>query len=424
MFASIIIIVISVFLFIKYEKTVIFIAAWSLVLSVLNSGIGITFSVFQLVAIIAVLLYPFKIKKQSIENNKYPLWICVFSVGFSLFITNFYAVDKQWQTLIIHMLSIYCFTYVFWMSLRSINHIDFFLKNLIFFLIILTIYGLFEALIGTNPIIKWILDNNLANNDVGDSDRMRYGIKRIQSFLAYNGALGICCGMNFVFLLLINKYYKEYLDPYKLILLILFILLPICVFLTGTRSVILALAVGLLAIMNFNILKSKWLYLILFVGLLVTPFISEYILEVIDSFKDTSATGGSSTDLREMQFGLGIAFWFKSFWVGNGINFTQNYVMVNFSDEIFGAESIWLPLMMDRGLFGILSYIIVIFVPILLFIKNNLKPAVFIVLMFLVAKTMTSAPGIFETYHFIYVIVLLKMYEFKNKKDVIEDTAV
>jgi hypothetical protein len=419
MLGIIIIIVIAIFLIVKYEHTVIFITTWSLALSVLN-GIGVSVSVFQVVAIIAVLLFPFKIKIATIKNDKYPLWICMAAVGISLFVSNYYASERQWHTLIIHILSFYCFMFVFWLSLSTAKKIVFFLKNLIFFLIILTIYGLIEVFTTINPIITWIIDNDLANNDVGEMELFRFGFKRIQSFLAYSGALGICCGMSFTFLLFVNMYYKKYLEPYKSVLIFLFILLPVCVLLTGTRSVILASAVGLFAVLNSNIFKSKWLYIAIYLFLPVIPFTITYFSDIVNSFLDTSSAEGSNTDMREIQFGLSIAFWFQSFWVGNGINFTSNYVMEDFSDQILGAESIWMPLMMDRGLFGILSYIIVIAVPVYLLIRHNLKSGFFIVLAFLIAKSLSSIPGVPETYHFTYTIVLLKIHQLTNNENIIK----
>ncbi len=258
---------------------------------------------------------------------------------------------------------------------------------------------------------------------VGNSDRARFGIKRIQSFLTYNGAMGMCCGMNFVLLLYIRMYYKDYIVQYKQILPFLLFALAACIVFTGARSVMLAFAVGLLAFARPSIFKYKWTYFLIFIFILALPVLISFLAPIITSFVDTEAVGGSNVDMRTMQLDTAVYFWHKSFWTGNGIGFT-NYVIENYREDIYGAESLWFSKMMNQGLLGMVAFSITIVQPIYVLIKNKLTPCIFIVLSFLVAKTMTSAPGITEAYHLIFVVVLLKVAQTYNDRKKVKNDKI
>jgi len=291
-----------------------------------------------------------------------------------------------------------------------------FLKHIFIFLSLLVLYGLFEELIRDNPLIKFMTTNDAFSKAIGYTMEVRFGLKRLQSFLPLCGALGCCCTMNFLLVGYWQSYKNEPILPINKYAPYLLIGLFLCTLFTGTRSVIAGFFVMLLFFVNKHTLKSKKIQF--FIPFLFFAIIMSlgFIDSILDSFSNTDSVNGSNSDMRQMQFDLALFFMGQSPLVGNGLAYTFEYVQAFFPDEILGAESVWFPLMIDQGILGVVSYSVFLFVPFFYGIKNKNLAVVFCVLSFAIEKTLSSLPGINISYFMVYVILLIKIQLFFDLK--------
>lgn len=404
-FVSITIFIIFVIrLLTNFEKTILFIGVWFVVLDMLVLPFK-EITIFQALSLCSTLI--FIIKKGKFNNTPTFLWICMSAAFISHAATNIFSGNPHWPTSILKIITVYFFPILLWNSIRNKNSINYFKHNLYIFLTLLLVYSLYEILSNSNPILNWLIQNDLTTNSVAVSHDIRFGIKRIQSFLALNGALGVCCTLNALFISYLLK--NKFISNEKLYINYFFITcLYICAMLTGSRSIFLSVFVSLLYIINKSLIKRKETYIILVFLILIIPFIQEYLNNIIQSIKNTDSVGGSNTDMREGQLELSFYFLQQSPIFGNGIGYTFSYVTQNYQ-EMYGAESIWFSIMIDQGLLGILCYIICIISTSIYCIKKRLYIGIFIILTFIIAKTLSSIPGISESYFLIYIILISKI---------------
>ena len=129
-------------------------------------------------------------------------------------------------------------------------------------------------------------------------------------------------------------------------------LLTVCVFLTGSRSSILATVVALLPIF---FAKKKYLLLVPVIFCVVYFAMPEYFSEILSSMTNTDSVDGSNSEMRNTQ--LEVSFYYlmraNNIFFGNGFSFADSNV-VGIDSAIAGAESIWFRIIMDQGIMGII----------------------------------------------------------------------
>lgn len=401
----------------NFDKTIIFIGVWFIVFDMLTLPIN-GISLFNALSFCSIII--FIIKKRSLQNIPTFFWTCIISASISHILTNLFSGNPHWPTSILRTISNYLFPIILWNSLKNKYAIQYFIHNLFIFVSLLLIYGLFETITKTNPIINWLVTNKLTTGSVAIAEGIRFGLKRIQSFLSMNGALGVCCTSNaLLFIFLLKGNFKAKLKEKKYITPLFITCLYICAMLTGSRSIFLAVFSSFLYIWNKSILKNKWTYIFFLTSILILPFIQDYFGDVFRSITDTDSVGGSSTEMREGQLELSLYFLQQNPIFGNGIGYTFSYVTKNFQ-EMYGAESIWFSIMIDQGLIGIFSYLFIIITSIQYCLKKHIYVGIFIIIAFIIAKTFSSIPGISESYFLIYLVLLDKIIS-ENKKQKINN---
>ena len=63
--------------------------------------------------------------------------------------------------------------------------------------------------------------------------------------------------------------------------------------------------------------------------------------------------GGSSTEMRMVQFSIALRFFLQSPLFGQGMEFNPTL----FYNEFYGGESVWLPLLANQGMVGLTGYL-------------------------------------------------------------------
>lgn len=401
-------IIFSLFLIAKYEKTLIIISIWLPFLDVLILPIP-NVTVFGGLLFVALALYVARNRSVVIGRfNSYPMAFCTSFLFLSIVLTNKYSGNPRWPSSIVAFTSVYMLPFLLWDSLNTPQKLQRYIRLLHICVVISVVYCFVEVVLARNPIMEWLVSNkDMIGGNVGLSDRFRFGIKRIQGLFAMNGALGGFCTLNALFFLFLTMKCRTYVAKYKnLPFLIGFLIM--CVFFTGTRSVMLACAVGMIYVVNKNLFKYKWTYYLVIGGIFIAPFALVYLTQIYMSFADTESVGGSNSSMREVQFGLAFYFLEQSFWVGNGIAYTFTDVIPEYP-EMCGAESVWISLMVDQGIVGTAAYALLILYSLYYCFKTKNKVGFFMTVSFLVLKTITSAPGLNEAYFLIYVVLTTKI---------------
>lgn len=409
-------VIFSLFLVSKYDKALIVITIWLPFLDMLILPVS-NVTVFGGLLFVALTLYVTRNRRSFIERFKtYPMALCTLILLLSIALTNKYSGNPHWPSSIISFTSVYMLPFLLWSSLTTSPKLQQYIHLLYFCVVVSVLYCFIEVILGRNPIMEWLVSNKeMVGSGVGLSDRFRFGIKRIQGLFALNGALGGFCILNALFFLFLRIQYKTYVSKYKNLPFLIGALI-LCAFFTGTRSVMIACVIGMIYAINKNPLKNKWTYYLIVIFILIIPFALTYFTQIYMSFADTESIDGSNASMREVQFGLAYHFLTQSFWIGNGIAYTFTDVIPEYP-EMCGAESVWIPFMIDQGVIGVTAYAILVLYSLYYCFKLKNRVGFFMILAFLVLKTMTSAPGLNEAYFLIYIVLTSKIIMLQHTKN-------
>lgn len=196
------------------------------------------------------------------------------------------------------------------------------------------------------------------------------------------------------------------LNNYKWVNIVIPLLVATVLF-TGARSAIAGCLISLLAFVNMK--KMKYLIIPVATVVALTLIFHDYVLQVYNSFVDTDSVGGSNTDMRNTQLEISMYYFFHSPWIGNGLAYTWEHVKVFHAQEILGAESLWFPIMIDQGIFGIFSHLYYIILVLIYVINGGGKSVISTIIGLLVFNTMSSIPEFNITYLAIFVIPLIEL---------------
>lgn len=408
-----IVLIILFFLLRKYKETIVVLAVVSQHLAMFYFPFS-SMKMFGPIAILAISLLPFKVHRKKIFGSKYPFKWMTIVLFISYILPNFSR--SNIPSTVGTFVTTYAYLIVLWICLDSPGRVRLFVKTLTVLLIFHVLYGIYEVVLLSNPIMDYFWSKHMIL--INPSHGLRYGLKRIQSFSPYIGACGMVSGMGFIVLLFLKMHFDKFFLLGNRIYLLL-VGLFICVFLTGTRSVFAGFAVGLLAFFNLKYFDRKSVVMSILLFILISPllynYLSEYTGKIIHTFLETKSAAGSNIDMREVQMNITLNYWKKSPVIGNGIGFTSGLIGLTGIKDLYGAESVWFLLLMDMGIVGCASFILTMFCPIFTLIKTGLSPIIFLVFLFLLQKTLSSVPGISLGFHLIFVIFFLRLKEFADR---------
>lgn len=233
---------------------------------------------------------------------------------------------------------------------------------------------------------------------------IRFGFKQIQCVFSYHETAGCFFWMMatyFTWLLLTEN---QVISRKRIILIIA--LTSICCFLTGSRSSIVSLCIGLLPL---AIVNKKYIILVPIVIFVCLYSMPDYFGEIYSSIVDSdSANMGSSSDLRERQLDASLFYLYNSpsgaFW-GHGLGYTDEFLIGNVTD-LAGGESLWFRLMIDQGILGIIVMVYIFIYSIFVSFRVN-KYLPTLVLAFLCAKTMAVVPCVEVSWVFVFIIFFI-----------------
>lgn len=406
------VIIFSVFVLLllkKYEYTFTLIIIISVLLRhfpLLNDNIYTFISGF------AILLFPFKMGKVKEIQSRFPFLLSCLCLIISLILSNYFATTKHYFSVIrdcIPCLSLFCFWKILNKDPKSITQYS--LKCILIFGGLISFYALFETITKTNPYINFVNNLNLYSNDYLVTE-IRYGFKRSQSIFSMHTTNG---GISLI-LFTILLYAKQHsIICFSRLKTLIIYLLVVTIFLTGSRAAIIGCIISLFMFTSKVTLRGNKLFMILFCFLLLSPLLYNYLNTIYLSLIDTQNVAGSNTDMRTTQFELALFFLNKNFWFGNGLAYTWEHVLYYY-EELLGAESLWIPIMIDQGIIGVISHIILIINCIVYAYKNKQTPLLFFILGFFTFNTLSSIPSVSILYVPFSLMIMITMYNISTEK--------
>lgn len=403
-------------LFQNYKRGVVIIAATIQMLSYLGTGIA-SLKIQVLVEFVAIGLYLFYYKSdENRKQNKYPQELTIASLFLILSFTLsevFSRTTHHWSIIISNIGTYFIYPFILWKCLDSKRNVMIFLKALYWLMLFAMLFGLLELVLRSNYILEFISNIFTIDDFIADDKRVRFGLKRCNSFFSYFTTYGVACCFSFVAFFKMKYSYlikKKYLT-------MLILMMPFCAFSTGSRAIFLGLFVILLFMFTQKIfLVSKTFQIVLIVFFILSPVILEISFQVIDSIinSDTSKySGGSSASLRIMQWECCLPSFLDSPIIGNGRMFIWEEIKPN-NSILLGAESIWFSILVDFGILGALAFLNLIFCCCILLYRID-KRLVCVPLAYLLILSLSPDIGVQYNVLITYVVLLIRMNMFLPK---------
>lgn len=365
-------------------------------------------TVYALLVIALLLCYPFNMnlyKKEYITSC--PFYWYFLALFFSYFITDIFSSVHHIPSVIISTIKSSINIIILWEIFKNgnIKYLSFFLKVVLYFGAIISIYGIIETVTQSNPYLD--LMKNAGYYPYENEVEIRFGLKRCFSLFFMHITNGVV-SLLFFFILLIAK--LNGLIKNKRLTNIVLILLVFNLFATGARSVILAFFIMLLVFYNKRLLHPKYFILTLISIGLVYSLLGTYLYTIFTSIVASDKVEGSNAEMRDIQLEVALTYWNKSFFYGNGIGSIGKVMILDKS--IAGAESLWFPIMVERGLIGLLVGSSLFVMSFVYCLKNRTNILCFFIVSILVLFSMTSVPNIQISDALFYVIIatILKKY--------------
>lgn len=398
-------VLIVVILLYDLKKGVLLYAPWKLFFN-LNVRVGpATFDLWTTIVILLIFLF----RINEFDLKKFPLWkaFLIYGIGYSAgciypeFAPNF--VPRI-------VISVLAFSVVYFFSLSSIKNIKWALLSFAIFAVVMCVNGLLAPLMNINPLddfLQSVSDND--NSMFLDNTLIRMNQVRYRSFIPHPISYGVACAVIlYLAIWSVNILDRSY---YKLFNLVVIFLLLSGIVICGSRTPILGiLPLGYWFVKHGKIKRSTTVFLFIITSVFIFLY-GDYLLYSIESLfssKVSSDAGGSSTDMRIRQY---IIAWqvlqINPLW-GMGMNFDA----YAYNSDILGGESVWLPLMMNNGIIGVVVYAILFYNVIRISQKSEGKQYLLIVtIAWLIMRTATSLIGVTDAQFFCVYFCIYRYYE-------------
>ena len=313
------------------------------------NGVG-PFGMYQAVSIAAFSIFMLRYFYWK-DMRTYPLLFSSILLIVSYVLSNHYAVYRHYGSLVSCIVVDVASLFVFYQIIsKNSRYIFIYIRTCVILSLVVGVYTLVETIISSNHYMFIVNSLELYSQDIIVED-IRFGMKRAQAIFGMHTTLGGFSTMMAGLLLWVRLNCPLYVKKLgKKKLSIAIGLMIIAVFLTGTRSTI--------------------------------------------------------------QFELAALFMMQSPFLGNGISYTFEYVADKYK-EMCGAESLWIPIMIDFGMLGITA-IIVFIIQVGYYIKKYCEiRLLFFLLGILVFNSLSSIPAFSFTqlFYLFVIIAFLKKHQ-------------
>lgn len=344
----------------------------------------------------------------------------LFFLAGSMLLSEALSMKHHWPATFNSLIRIFAPAYILSCLIQNVKDLKFIFYVFLYSIILISIYSFVELYLGFNPVIKFIWSINGDNFNILE-DNFRYGVKRVQSFFIHATSFSYFCVVTFTLLALyVRSTVRKYLSISTLYYVIVLICLFVCTMLTGTRSSILPLLFFICywayknSIRNFSSFVSVFISVVC-LCVIISFFAYDYINDLYISFVDNNNFSGSSTDMRSGQLSATLRYWADSPIWGHGMEYSGNKMRLD--PDLYGAESIWFPILMNYGLIGCVAYAFCLLKCFLL-LKVKMEKAIVFMSVIVFINTMTSVPG-FDTGFILSMCIIAKSCIKVNKMELL-----
>lgn len=384
----------------KPDRGIILIYLLSPFLNFFKFGGQSAFIYLNAIIVICYFIAHIKTIKKIPEN---PFFFCILLVSFSFIISNYYGYYRHTPIMISNIFEYFSIFVVYDILRRNpIVIFKFAFKVILIMAALISVNGFLETITRQNILFDFLQDTGLYDKDARRITEVRFGLKRAQSAFTMHTSLGGYCLISFTFL----YYLKKYCKVKARFLGTIIVLLGMNLFFTGARSAIVGFTIAILTFIKLKDFKSIKGVIGLLALFLAFVLLQRYLDTIFNSiFYSDNAGIGSDTDMRNNQFDICTYYFLQSPIIGHGISYIWE-VALPYNKELFGAESLWMPVMVDQGILGIVAVIFIYLSVIRYLWKSNCKKFIFVPLGYLVFNSMSSIPG-FSVVYLVYYAILL-----------------
>lgn len=355
----------------------------------------------------------FLMKKKKLVTEKFP-W----KASFIIFVISgiIYSCYPSFYIgeFIRQVFCIYGYGFVFFYCLSDKDAINTFLKSCTLFAVLLAGNGFLQLITDQNLLGKF--HDSFYHAEFTDNNLIRFGsLGRIRSFCSHSISYGVECVlflMTFLYLYFIYK--KVY---FRSIMYCPMILCVIGIITSGSRTPLLGIAIMVLPLLiKLRQISSKQKIIVFLAIICFCLIFGSYVMEMIDSIINPNASSveGSNTTGRLEQFAYSIYLVQNKWLLGYGNVNIMDMKTFDYS-ILYGAESIWMVTLLQRGIIGIISYIY-FYIDVFKHLPHYNKAIfIFFVLGWLLIDSATSLMGINM---FLPIMIMSLLYKLGTRKNI------
>ncbi|MBO9595207.1 MAG: O-antigen ligase family protein [Niabella sp.] len=274
-------------------------------------------------------------------------------------------------------------------------------------------YGVFSYVTASNPVVDFEIA--LAGSQTEEIKMLSYmnterGI-RLQSLFMSPFMFSLTIVSYLYMVLIIHFYFKSFFKKYSRYMMYLIGSIAVVVFLSNSRSTILPFVI----VTPLLLLRMPERYrTIITVGCILTvltlPFVMDKLTIITSVFDEQSkSVAGSSLAMRGTQYAIALNSFYEAPLVGHGLGYTSILRSSNY--DLYGAESVWIPILVEQGIVGVVLYLL-FFAGLIAVDKFRGKRLIVmsIPVYYLLLVTMNGAVSISLYIVFLTLVILYKLF--------------
>ena len=355
---------------------------WMVARVLFNAQIAVRYNSPGMSLVIAVdmtliLLYFLRRNKYKriglVRRDKFPLKSAFIFTFVSFVISSLFAIVPINVGLVAtlkYFVSNFGILYVFFKCLDTKSDVVLYVKTALVIAVLITILGLYESIFKDNPWLDFVYLNSPQNEStrgrmfyvppfVGEGLQTRLGLVRSYSFMGIHIAFGtVCVYLLYLFATLKNN---KLFDLNGNLLNAVILLLLSGVVASNSKTPILGVLVLLFAFYSFKqLFQPKVILPLLLVFEIIIVFVPSITMSFMSLFDSNLAeeAGGSTVEGRQKQFEVALRLFGMNPLFGNGVGSIGVMKTIGANGAILGAESSFMQILPERGLLGIVAYMV------------------------------------------------------------------